>query len=172
MLGFCADRLLAHRDLITSSYVTLTMYTRSWLNVSVGGPTFPWKRRGQVTIRSTLINPSACDLYLRDFERMRGLPSQNARILRRSSFGASRLNYLLICYPYYVHVSLASSAYLASAASTLGLVQSAIGLHSIVKTPLYGFNEVLLEALRDSLPRMISLEATEQSLSHRPLVEL
>src|SRR6218665_1810121 len=69
-------------------------------------------------------------------------------------------------------VSLASSAYLASAASTLGLVQSAIGQHSIVKTPLYGFDEVLLEALRDSLPRMISLEATEQSLSHRPLVEL
>src|SRR6218665_1220422 len=69
-------------------------------------------------------------------------------------------------------VSLASSAYLASAASTLGLVQSAIDLHSVVKTPLYGFNEVLLEALRDSLPRMISLEATEQSLSHRPLVEL
>ena len=63
-------------------------------------------------------------------------------------------------------VSLASSAYLASAASTLRLVQSAIGLHSIVKTPLYGFNEVLLEALRDFLPRMISLEATEQSLSH------
>src|SRR6218665_3094525 len=66
-------------------------------------------------------------------------------------------------------VSLASSAYLASAASTLGLVQSAIGLHSIVKRPLYGFDEVLLEALRDSLPRMIALEATEQSLSHRPL---
>src|SRR6218665_81330 len=75
-------------------------------SVSVGGPTFPWKRRGQVTIRSTLINPSACDLYLRDFERMRGLPSQNARILRRSSFGASRFNYLLICYPYYVHSEL------------------------------------------------------------------
>src|SRR6218665_1237369 len=34
------------------------------------------------------------------------LPSQNARILRRSSFGASRLNYLLICYPYYVHSEL------------------------------------------------------------------
>src|SRR6218665_539854 len=69
-------------------------------------------------------------------------------------------------------VSLASSAYLASAASTLGLVQSAIGLHSIVKRPLYGFDEVLLEALRDSLPKMIALEATEQSLSLRPLVEL
>src|SRR6218665_370727 len=37
---------------------------------------------------------------------------------------------------------------------------------------LYGFDEVLLETLRDSLPRIISLEATEQSLSHRPLVEL
>src|SRR6218665_1720534 len=47
-----------------------------------------------------------------------------------------------------------------------------MGLHSLVKTPLYGFEEVLLETLRDSLPRMISLEATEQSLSHRPLVEL
>src|SRR6218665_806300 len=35
MLGFCADRLFAHRDSITSSYVTLTMYTRSWLNVAV-----------------------------------------------------------------------------------------------------------------------------------------
>src|SRR6218665_849164 len=70
------------------------------------GPPFPWKRPGQVTIRSTLINPSACDLYLRDFERMRGLPSQNARILRRSSSGASRLNYLLVCYPYYVRSEL------------------------------------------------------------------
>src|SRR6218665_2857862 len=75
-------------------------------SVSVGGPTFPWKRPGQVTIRSTLINPSACDLYLPDFDIMRGLPSQNAWILRRSSFGASGLNYLLICYPYYVHSEL------------------------------------------------------------------
>src|SRR6218665_2675360 len=75
-------------------------------SVSVGDPTSPLKRPGPVTIRSTLINPSACDLYLRDFERMRGLPYQNARILRRSSFGASRLNYLLICYPYYVHSEL------------------------------------------------------------------
>src|SRR6218665_3191285 len=65
-------------------------------SVSVGDPTSPLKRPGLVTIRSTLIIPSACDLYLRDFERMRGLPYQNARILSRSSFGASRLNYLLI----------------------------------------------------------------------------
>jgi len=35
MLGFCADRLLAHRDSITSSYVTLTMNTRSWFKVAV-----------------------------------------------------------------------------------------------------------------------------------------
>src|SRR6218665_2589690 len=75
-------------------------------SVSVGDPTSLLKRPGLVTIRSTLIKPSACDLYLRDFERMRGLPYQNARILRRSSFGASRLTYLLIYYPYYEHSEL------------------------------------------------------------------
>src|SRR6218665_1314077 len=35
MLGFWADRPLAHRDSITSSYVPLTMNTRSWFNVAV-----------------------------------------------------------------------------------------------------------------------------------------
>src|SRR6218665_769177 len=85
-----------------SSYSGLELTAASLL----GGPTFPWKPPGRVTIRSTPINPSACDLYLRDFERMPGLPSQNARILRRSSFGAARLNSLLICYPYYEHSEL------------------------------------------------------------------
>src|SRR6218665_3713462 len=108
---------------------------------------------------------------------MKGLPSQNALILLRSSFGASRVNYLLRCSPCHEHpglvkldglqragleslvncsvndlkwlqatipirdgglgilrvVSLASSAYLASAASTLGLHSAIL---SRVETPL------------------------------------
>src|SRR6218665_3177975 len=94
-----------------SSYSGLELTAASLL----GGPTFLWKPPGRVTIRSTLINPSACDLYLRDFERMRGLQSQNARILRRSSFGASSLNYLLICYPYYEHLEFVQRSGLQSA---------------------------------------------------------
>src|SRR6218665_1479365 len=44
-----------------------------------------------------------CDVHRRALDRMRGLPTQNALILLRSSFGASRLNYLLRCSPCFEH---------------------------------------------------------------------
>lgn len=143
---------------------------------------------------------------------MRSLPSQNALVLLRSSFGASKVGYLLRCSPCYGHpaletldgiqrsglesivnctlndlqwlqaslpirdgglgvrrvVSLASSAYLASAASTLDL-QSAILTE--VDVPLDAFRGVLMEARRDSLPKILSPEPVKQSIWDRPLVD-
>src|SRR6218665_1779021 len=75
-------------------------------SVSVGGPHVsveaPWTSHYSINTNQ----PLRLRLISRAFERMRGLPSQNVRILRRSSFGASRLNSLLICYPYYEHSEL------------------------------------------------------------------
>src|SRR6218665_427199 len=47
-----------------------------------------------------------CDVHRRALDRMRGLPTQDALILLRSSFGASRLNYLLRCSPCFEHPDL------------------------------------------------------------------
>src|SRR6218665_348668 len=65
-------------------------------------------------------------------------------------------------------VSLASSAYLASAASTLGL-QSAIV--SGVAAPSDSFRDILMEARRDSLPQQMTPEPDKQSAWDRPLVD-
>ena len=45
-----------------------------------------------------------CEVHRRALDRMRGLPTQNALVLLRSSFGASRLNYLLRCSPCFVAI--------------------------------------------------------------------
>src|SRR6218665_3199559 len=44
--------------------------------------------------------------HRRALDIMRGLPTQNALILLRSSFGASRLSYLLRCSPCFEHPDL------------------------------------------------------------------
>src|SRR6218665_300316 len=66
-------------------------------------------------------------------------------------------------------VSLASSAYLTSAASTLGL-QSAI--LSVVAAPYdtCRCRDILMEARRDSLPKQMTPEPDKQSAWDRPLV--
>src|SRR6218665_1739233 len=126
---------------------------------------------GAPIIRGTTLNATLeqhCRVLSRAFERMIKLPSPNALILLRSSFGATKLSYLLRCSPCLGHpaktrlddllrqgleaivncslnnyqwlqstlplkdgglgirriVSLASSAYLASTAATLGLQTS------------------------------------------------
>ena len=140
------------------------------------------------------------------------MPSQNALILLRSSFGASKLGYLLRCSPCHGlpalesldllmrsglenivncslndHqwlqaalpirdgglgirrvASLASSAYLASAAATLEL-QSAILATDIVAPD--GNMAELLEARRDTLPATMDPMPLKQSVWDRPLIE-
>src|SRR6218665_3122143 len=65
-------------------------------------------------------------------------------------------------------MTLASSAYLASAASTLGL-QSAV--FSGVAAPSDSFRDILLEARRDSLPQQMTPEPDKQSAWDHPLVD-
>ncbi|PGH40090.1 MAG: hypothetical protein CRN43_05145, partial [Candidatus Nephrothrix sp. EaCA] len=65
-------------------------------------------------------------------------------------------------------VSLASSAYLASAASTLGLQSTIL---SGVAAPSDSFRDILMEARRDSLPQQMTPEPVKQSAWDRPLVD-
>lgn len=153
-----------------------------------------------------------CDTFQRALVRLRQLPSQNALILLRSSFGASKLSYILRCSPCSDHpalgtldglmrtglesivnctlndiqwlqaalpirdgglglrrvASLASSAYLASAASTLEL-QAAI-LATCAAMPDQ-FMTDLLSARRDTLPITMCPLPVRQSAWDRPLIE-
>jgi hypothetical protein len=153
-----------------------------------------------------------CGSFGKALERLRHLPSQSALILLRSSFGASKLSYLLRCAPCSDHpaldtldglmrsgleaivnctmndlqwlqatlpirdgglglrrvASLASSAYLASAASTLEL-QAAI-LVAAAATPDRFMSE-LLEVRHNTLPTTMSPLPVRQKTWDRPLIE-
>src|SRR6218665_3879458 len=133
-----------------------------------------------------------CDTFRHALDRLRQLPSQNALILLRSSFGASRLSYLLRCFPCFDHPalgtldglmrsgheaivncslndhqwlqaalpirdgglgilrvkSLASSAYLASAASTLELQTASLA--AVLAAPI-----IMLVVRQDTVPMTI-----------------
>jgi len=152
-----------------------------------------------------------CRVLSRALERMIKLPSQNALILLRSSFGATKLSYLLRCSPCLGHpaltrlddllrqglesivncslnnyqwlqstlpikdgglgirriVSLASSAYLASAAATLGLQTSILATRA---APSDDYVDEMMEFRKDTLPTT-ELPPAKQRTWDRPLIE-
>src|SRR6218665_464362 len=68
-------------------------------------------------------------------------------------------------------VSLASSAYLASAASTLGLQSAILSGVAASSDSFRDIHHILMEARRDSLPQQMTPEPDKQSAWDRPLVE-
>jgi len=154
-----------------------------------------------------------CNDLQRAFTKLGQLPSQNALTLLRSSFGSSKLGYLLRCSPCADHralqsldsimrtglelivntsfndiqwlqatlpvrdgglglrrvVSLASSAYLASAAATLELQMAILGGSALV--PDVVFDDLLLSR-QQTLPTVMSPLPTRQNIWDRPLIEM